>query len=146
MQINIGTGLNNINFGIKQEQLIALLGEPDKINPLDQEQEGKVIVYYNDLRAKFKFDKDEEMKLYAIEVFHPEALLFGEKLIDKSSMEIIEALKAKGYEKLAYENYKTFNTIFCETIWMTFQFEFDLLTGIEFSPLFDENEQIVWPK
>lgn len=95
---------------------------------------------------KLKFDKDEDGKLYSIEVFHPDVILFNQKVIDKQKEEIENLLKNNECYNLEFEDYDTFETLFCEKIWSTFMFEFNMLRSIEFSPLFENENDIIWPE
>lgn len=143
MEIVIGIGLEPLIFGMSQDEVKSIWGKPDKIT--NEELEFAIIYYYNEKLIKTKFDRDEDLKLYSIEVFNPEVRLFNNSVIGKTKKEIERMLENKGYSKLVHEDYETFDTVFCEQIWTTFEFEFDRLKSIEFSPLFD-NDEIVWPK
>ena len=44
-----------------------------------------------------------------------------------------------------YDDYKIFDSIFCEEIWSVFGFQYDKLTDIEFSVFTDEYNNCVWP-
>ncbi len=127
MEIKIGIGLDNLVFGMSQDEVKSILGIPDKINDEDY----AIVFYFNDNMLKAKFDKDEKLKLYSIEVVNRDARIFGKNLFGKSKEEITLILKSLGYSKIEYEDYDTFDTLFCEEIWTTFGFEFDRLHDIE---------------
>lgn len=143
MEIIIGRGLGDIVFGMYEDDIVSMLGEADKINY--SEKENGVVYYYNDKMIKLKFDKDEDGKLYSIEVFHPDLILFDQKVIDKKKEEIENLLMKNECYNLEFEDYDTFETLFCEKIWSTFMFEFNKLRSIEFSPLFKNENDIIWP-
>lgn len=95
--------------------------------------------------SKYKFDKDYNYRLETIETYNPEAGMFGQKIIGMSKEQIKNLLKQNNCFDTEYEEYDFFETLFCENIWTTFEFIFDRLNSFEFSPLFkDENERI-WP-
>ena len=145
MEVTIGIGLDNLVFGMTQDDVKTLLGEPNKIT--DQELDFAIIYYYNEKMLKIKFDKDENLRLYSIEVFKPDVLMFDQKVIGKTKEQITSLLKSLGFSELEFEDYDTFDTVFSEKIWTTFCFEFDRLVSFEFSPLFEEDgETIIWPK
>lgn len=143
MKINIGIGLDNIIFGMSQDDVKSIIGKPDKIT--EAEEFDNIIYYYNKLLIKTKFDKDEDYRLYSIDVYNPEALIFNQKMIYKDKREVLDILNLNGYKQLSYDDYGSFDTVFCEEIWSTFMFEFDRLISIEFSPLFKDNDIIIWP-
>lgn len=143
VEIKIGIGLDDLIFGMSQEEVKNILGKPDKVNDIEKNK-GIVYYFYNEL-IKTKFDEEEDLKLYSIEVHNPNVLMFNQKVINKTKEEIKRLLIDNGYAKLEYEDYETFETIFCEDIWATFEFELNRLRNIEFSPLFKDNENIIWP-
>jgi len=144
MEIKIGIGIENLFFGMKQTEIKCILGEPNKIN--EDEMEDGIVYYYNDKMIKLKFDKEEDYKLNSIEVHNQEIKLFNQNIFRKTKCEIEEILESNGYFKFEYEEYTTFDTLFCEEIWTTFVFEFDKLMNIEFSPLFNDNDERIWPQ
>ena len=137
IQIKIGIGLDNIIFGIFQDDVINLLGKPDKI--LDTEKEDGIVYYYNNLMVKTKFDLLEGGRLYSFEIYNPNAIMFNQQIIYKEKSEVLELLKMKGYSDVVHKDYETFDTIFCKEMCSTFAFEFDKLINVEFSPLYDKN-------
>lgn len=143
MEIKIGIGIDNIFFGMKMEDVKTILGEPDKVS--DTEKEEGVVFYFNKKMLKVKFDKEYDSKLYSFEVFEPETIMFERKIINTTKHEIECLLMEYGYS-FKCEDYTHFETLFCEEIWSTFMFEFGKLRGIEFSPLFDQNDEIIWPQ
>ena len=143
MEIKIGIGLDEMIFGMKMDDVKNVLGEPDKIS--DTEKEEGVVFYFNKIMLKIKFDKEYDSKLYSFEIFNPETIMFGQKIINKTKQKMEILLKELRYS-FEYEDYTHFETLFCEEIWSTFMFEFGKLRSIEFSPLFDQNDEIIWPK
>lgn len=143
MKIIIGVGLDNIIFGLSQDEVKDILGKPDKVS--ETEKTDNIVYSYNYNLTKYKFDKDEDYRLETIETYNPEVILFGEKIVGMSKEQIKDLLIQNNYYNTEYEEYDFFETLFCENIWTTFQFNFDRLQSLEFSPLFkDENERI-WP-
>jgi len=143
MEIKIGLGLDNIIFGIFQEDVINVLGKPDKIS--ESEKEDGIVYYYNNQMIKTKFDLLDNGKLYSFEVYNPKAIMFNQEIINKKKSEILDLLKLNGYDDIEQEDYEFFETLFCRGIWSTFAFEFGKLVHVEFSPLSDSNDKIIWP-
>ncbi|EGW41880.1 hypothetical protein [Desulfosporosinus sp. OT] len=52
MEVTIGIGLDNVVFGMTQDDVKTLLGEPNKIT--DQELDFAIIYYYNEKMLKTK--------------------------------------------------------------------------------------------
>lgn len=143
MEAKIGIGLDNIIFGMNQEETKTILGEPNKIS--ETEKDSGVVYTFNQQMIKLKFDKDNDMKLYSIEVHNPNIKMFNRRIINKTKEEIKSLLMSIGYSDIEYNEYDFFETLFCEEIWTTFEFEFDRLKSVEFSPLYKDDNEIIWP-
>ena len=143
MKIKVGIGLDNIIFGMNQEEIENILGIPCKISKTGS---GYGIVYiYNRKMVRLTFDRDENYKLFWIDAYHPKILMFNQSIINKTKKEINTLLFANGYSKVEYSCYDNFETLFCEEIWTTFNFEFNKLISIEFTPLINNNDEVIWP-
>ena len=68
VEIKIGIGLDNLVFGMSQQEVKNTLGEPDKIN--ETEKIDGIVYYFNNELIKTKFDQNESLKLYSIEVLN----------------------------------------------------------------------------
>lgn len=144
MEIKIGVGLDNIVFGMSQEDVKNLLGTPDKVSYTEWSY--GVVLTFNKIMTKFKFDEKEDLKLVSIETFYSDVIMLDQRVIGKEKSELETLLQSFGFSKLEYEEYDFFETIHCDNVDATFEFEFNRLRGIEFSPLFNSDEQIIWPE
>lgn len=143
MKIKFGIGVEDILFGMTQEEIKSIWGEPNRINTEEKEQ--GIVYYFNSKMVKLKFDLDEDSKLSSIEVHNPKVKIFNRNVFLKTKEEIKSLLKSNGYINFEYEDYEIFDTFFCEDIWATFEFEFDRLISIEFSPLYKNDDERIWP-
>ena len=92
MEIFIGKGLDIVQFGITQNDIIELIGKPNRIN--NNEIDGCVALYYNNLMTKFLFRLEEQNKLYSIETSNPNLLLYNNTIIGMKKAQI-ETLQKK---------------------------------------------------
>ncbi len=145
MEIKIGIGLDSIQFGLLQPELIKILGQPDKVN--NEEREDHVVLYYNKIMTKFYFNLDSQGKLCSIATINPEIIFFERNVIGLEKEYIISLLKTNGVTSFDCEDYESFDSIFCEEIWSSFTFEFNRLREIEFSVLMDDSGDLEkWPE
>lgn len=143
MEIKVGIGIENIVFGMSEEEVKNILGDPDKIN---EYKDINIINYYYNLKMiNLEFDKDEGNRLCSIEVNNPKMTIFGNNAFYKTKEEIEMYLRDNGYFDFEYEDYDTFETLFCEEIWITFKIELNRVRSIEFGPLFNDSDDIIWP-
>jgi len=143
VEIKAGIGLDDVVFGMSQDDVKVILGEPDKISEIEI-YDGTVdwiVYYYNSqlIEVKFELDTSNDWKLQSIVIHNSKATMFNERIIGKNKNETIELLRENGYCDIIQKDYESFETIFCKAIRSTFSFKFDRLTDIEFSPIYDDD-------
>ena len=80
MKINPKTGIDQLIFGMKQKDVTAIYGNPDKQY---KDEENNVIFLYNDKKLRLTFYEDENLKLGYMISSNPDLELFSEKIIGK---------------------------------------------------------------
>ncbi|MEG1572522.1 MAG: hypothetical protein RR328_03140 [Bacteroidales bacterium] len=104
--IIIGKGLEKLPLGIKPEDCIKLIGEPDEqeILSLDDEEETLMFEYPSlGYSLFFEGNEQENRKLNSMEVYHEDTLLFGSKIFELNALQIDELMKANHYTDLVKE-------------------------------------------
>ena len=144
--VELGIGLGQVFLGETISDVEKKLGAPDKINGEDEEREGHIVYYYNRLMVKFYFCIDYDNRLLAIETFHPETCLWNRKIIGMEKDELENLLDEQNVKEKCYEDYDSFDVIFCEEIWAIFCFCYDKLQSMEFSVVNDADGQWIWPE
>jgi len=145
MEIKTGIGLDNILFGMSQDNVIAIMGRPDKVvyDHVSNIFKLEIEYYYNRHLVQMNFDEYD--RLCGITVFNPDALMFNREIMGKTKSEILDLLKLNGYCKIEDEDYDWFETVWCDEILTDFTFGFNKLKSINFSPLYDDNDEQIWP-
>lgn len=141
MTIDIGVGLGDVVFGMTPEDVIAVLGQPEKIDP-----DFETTYYYNDFLLTLYFDPDQDCKLHYISVYNPEARLFGERLINQRKTDVLAILRGQGCTDLKFEDDCHDEKVRSGSTETTFTFEFGRLRSIQFGALFDQDDQRIWPE
>lgn len=143
MNIEIGKGLSNIIFGMTENEVIATLGKPDRvIADIDDNKE----FLYNSLKLKLIFDSEEGNRLYSIEVFKKEVTFLSTEVIGMSFDELLFFMKKNGYEDYEVDSYDYFDTVYFDDCNTYFTLEFNEVTSFDFSPLFKNDDEIIWPE
>lgn len=161
MDLKIGIGIDNIKFGMSEEDVINILGNAENVctfyesindifgetNSIGKiESLNDITYFYNDKQIELIFNKDEECKLYTIQVSNPDVKLFESKIIGNTKDQLIKFLNDNGnYEDFIIEVYDTFEVFLYEELNVTFYFEKNILTKIDFSPLYIDENTISWP-
>ena len=80
MKINLKNGIDKLIFGMKQNDVTAIYGKPDR-NYKDEDD--NVIFAYNALKMRLTFYVEEDFKLGYIVASSPELEVFGYKIINR---------------------------------------------------------------
>lgn len=144
MKIIPGTGIDKITFGMKQSEVIEILGEPDEIEEVDQDDNIQ-FVHYDEAALSFSFDGHESWKLTTIVAAHEDSTLFSKKIFDLSLAELESELKKNGSKHNVVEENEDQASIESEDLEMIFWFENGELMEIQWGPFFADENHIVWP-
>ena len=138
MKINPKNGIDKLLFGMKQNDVTAIYGKPNR-NYKDEDD--NVIFAYNALKMRLTFYKDEEFKLGYIVASSPELELFGNKVIGRNINEIKKELGLKGLTKFTQEEFDTFENYFNEDNWIILQTEFDEVVKFEIGAIINSKDE-----
>lgn len=141
MKINLKNGIDKLLFGMKQNDVTALYGKPNR-NYKDEDD--NVIFTYNTLKMRLTFYKDEELKLGYIVASSPDLELFGNKIIDKKITDAKKELAAKGITKFTQEEFDTFENYFNEDNWFILQTEYDEVVKFEIGAIINAKDEFDW--
>jgi hypothetical protein len=141
MKINLKIGIDKLIFGMKQKDVTAIYGKPDR-NYKDEDD--NVIFAYNVYKIRLTFYKDEDFKLGYMVASSLELELFGNKVINRNIVELKKELTKKGLSKFTQEEFDTFENYFNEENWIIFQTEFDEVVKFEIGAIINEKDQFDW--
>jgi len=141
LEILTGKGVDNIQFGQSEPQVVDQLGEPDKVYEL----EGSKRLQYFDLQIEVAFEYERENRFGWVEVKNPNAILFGEKLIGERADKVLSVISAIIVDAPEHEDYGGLETYFYESHWLELQFELNRLRSINIGVLWIDNDTPDWP-
>ncbi len=138
MNIKLLEGYDDLNFGITREDFIEKYPECTDFAILEEEEELKVeAVMMDNLKNTLYFEGDEtEMLFTACDTENKDALLFGEKIFDKTEKEIIQIMAEHKYSDFdtEIEEWGEKNISFLEAM-VDFYFKDDKLTSVSWGIL-----------
>jgi len=152
--IKIGSGLDEILFGISREELKSKLGEPDEVEfiPPEEEEDGSLEAWhYDDLELSATFDEIEDWRLTSLAVSSPTYLFESTNLIGQTQEEATRQIELMGLGELEMEvltdgNGSEQEVASIPDLSLNFWFEEGQLTEIQWGPLWDEEEEnYIWP-
>ena len=141
MKINLKSGIEQLLFGMKQNDVTTLYGKPDR-NYKDEDD--NVILVYNKLKMRLTFYQEEELRLGYIVASSPKLELFGNLIIDKPIASVKKELAAKGITKFTQEEFDTFENYFNEENWFILQTEFEEVVKFEIGAIINQKDEFDW--
>lgn len=141
MKINLKNGIDKIIFGMKQNDVIAIYGKPNR-NYKDEDD--NVIFAYNSQKMRLTFYKDEAFKLGYIVASSGNLDLFGYKIIGRNIEDVKKDLAQKGITKFTQEDFDTFENYFNEENWIILQTEFDEVVKFEIGAIINDKDEFEW--
>ncbi len=145
--ILIGKGLENIPFGIDQDQLKAIIGAPDEIEKspsLSPDEPTSEIWHYDEEELSALFDYyDKTWELVSLATTSKDAMLNGVKLIGLHKKEVIQSIQKLSLGKFTIENLNAEDNVLdsimsFESTGIDFWFEGNILIEIQWSPIIEE--------
>lgn len=141
MKINLKNGIDKLIFGMKQNDVIAVYGKPDR-NYKDEDD--NVIFAYNSLKIRLTFYKEEELRLGYLVASSPNLDLFGNKIINRKITDVKKDLAQKGITKFTQEEFDTFENYFNEENWIILQTEYEEVVKFEIGAIINNKDEFEW--
>lgn len=83
--------------------------------------------------------------MITIEVHNQDIELFNENVFNRTKDDVRALLLRQGYSNISEEDYGYFETLLCDEIHATFTFEFNKLKELDFSPLWKDENEVIFP-
>ena len=141
MKINLKNGIEKLIFGMKQSDVTAIYGKPDR-NYKDEDE--NIIFAYNTQKMRLTFYKEEEFKLGYIVASSSDLELFGNKVIGRKIEDVKKELVLKGLKTFTQEDFDTFENYFNEENWIILQTEFDEVVKFEIGAIINDKDEFDW--
>lgn len=138
MKLNPKNGIDQLLFGMKQKDVIALYGNPSK---QFEDDDHNVIFLYNQHKWRLTFYEDEDFRLGYIITSNTEATVLDKKVIGRNVEEVKQELPFKSWEEEAFDS--TINH-FNESNWLILQSEYDVIIRIEIGAIINDNDTFDW--
>lgn len=142
MELKPGYGIDEILFGMKENDIISLLGQPDKIYTSEDDEDER-FYQYNAKKIRLKFYLEEEGRLGYIYSSSPDLKYQGNTILHTPSSGFIQLFQSKAAD-WAKDEYESLETWFNETLWLTLNFEYDEVSEVEIGVLFKGDDEYDW--
>ena len=137
MEIKLKYGIDNLLFGMREQDVTKILGKPDSSY---KDEDENVIFVYNSRKLRLTFYKEEDYRLGYMTTSNPIIKLFNTTLIGKNWSEIypvLEKNKIKSFESDTAEGVVSY---FNEENWLFFHVDYNEIVKIELGAVFKEKE------
>jgi hypothetical protein len=141
MKINLKNGIDKLLFGMKQKDVEAIYGKPDR-NYKDEDD--NQILVYNKLKSRLTFYQEEDFKLGYIVASGADLELLGNTIIGKKIVEVKKDLAIQNITKFTQEEFDTFENYFNEDNWIIFQTEFEEVVKFEIGAIINSKDEFDW--
>ena len=141
MKINPKNGIDKLLFGMKQNDVTAIYGKPNR-NYKDEDD--NLIFAYNNLKMRLTFYQEEDFRLGYIVASSPDLELLGNNVIGKKISDAKKELATKGITKFTQEDFDTFENYFNEDNWFILQTEFDEVVKFEIGAIINAKDEFDW--
>jgi hypothetical protein len=134
MKIKPKHGIDQLIFGMKQNDVEKIYGKPNK----QLKDDDKNILYlYNELKLQLNFYEDEDFRLGYIITANSDLNLLGKKIIGRKIDDVkLDLPSFKTWEK---ENFDLAENYFNEENWIVLVSEFDEIVKVEMGcPIVDD--------
>ncbi len=139
MKINPKNGIDKLLFGMKQKDVIAIYGKPNK----QFEDDDKNVIYvYNEQKLRLTFYEDENLRLGYLISSSSNLTLFDKKVIDRNVEEVkLELSSFRSWEK---EDFDLAENHFNEENWIILQTEFGKIANVELGAIINIKDEFDW--
>jgi hypothetical protein len=141
MKINLKTGIDELVFGMKEKDVKAVYGEPDR---KFKDDDDNTIYLYNDKKMRLTFYQDEDFRLGYIVTTTPALEMFSSKVIGESWKTMEALLKEKGLKDFETESFDSIDNYFNEANWVIFQVEFNRVIKVELGATINNKDEFDW--
>lgn len=145
----IGEGLEKLKFGMTRDDVKKIVGEPNDTDTFDYEDsdDKTEIWHFDEKEFSLGFDEDSEWQLMSIAISHPDAEIAGKKLIgmkiddakvEIGKMNLGELFIEEVEDEDDNEEKGIYKELFSEESNISFWFDENILTEIQWGPIFEE--------
>ncbi|MGL2967477.1 hypothetical protein [Flavobacterium sp. XGLA_31] len=138
MKINPKNGIDQLLFGMKQNDVEKRYGTPNK---QFKDEDGNIIYLYNSPKLRLTFYEDEDFRLGYIITSNSEATLLDKKIIGENLEKIKTELPFKSWEQ---EDFDSTENHFNESNWLILQAEFGEVIRVEIGAIINDNDEFDW--
>lgn len=137
MEIKLKYGIDNLLFGMKEQDVTKILGKPDTQY---KDEEENIVFMYNSRKLRLVFYKEEAYRLGYMTTTNPNVKLFTEKVIGKNWSEVYPVLEKNKVKSFETDTSEGMISYFNEENWLFIHVEYNEIFKIELGAVFKGKE------
>ncbi|MVO10475.1 hypothetical protein GOQ30_14980 [Flavobacterium sp. TP390] len=141
MKVKLKYGVDQLLFGMKQKDVEAIYGKPNK-QYIDEED--NIVYMYNAYKMRLTFYDEEELRLGYITSTNENLELFDTKIIGKSWNEIHQLLQNNKLKDFETEIVDGTENYFFEDSWLFVNVDYNQVFKIEIGAVFTNQDEFDW--
>jgi hypothetical protein len=141
MEIKLKYGIDNLLFGMKEQDVTKILGKPDTQY---KDEEENVVFMYNARKLRLIFYKEEAFKLGYLTTTNPIVKLFNTSLIGKNWSDVFPVLEKHKVKSFETDTVEGMMSYFNEANWLFVHVDYNEIVKIEVGAVFSDKDEFDW--
>ncbi len=143
LEIKPKEGFGEIKFGEYLDNIVTLLGEAEEIDTIEEDEEmNMLILHYWELGFSIIFEGSTKQIVSGFETDHPDATMFGKKIIGMPEKEVIALMKENGVVNFEAEQEEVDKRVSYDDEMLDFYFRDDKLVYVNWGVYVNEEGEI----
>jgi hypothetical protein len=146
LEIKPMIGLGDLKFGMTAAEIEKLVGIPEEIEEIDDEEAKTKIWHFWSKGMSLFFEDENESRLSSIEIDNSNATIWDKKAFEMNEKELTDLFVSKGYNEMDSEMQEWGEKrLSFDDAMIDLYFDDAELVSINYSVLINEEENPVWP-
>jgi hypothetical protein len=141
MEIKLKYGIDNLLFGMKEQDVTKILGKPDTQY---KDEEENVVFMYNTRKLRLIFYKEEAFKLGYMTTSNPVVKLFNTTIIGKNWSDVFPVLEKHKVKSFETDTVEGMMSYFNEENWLFVHVDYNEIVKIEIGAVFSDKDEFDW--
>jgi hypothetical protein len=141
MEIKLKYGIDNLLFGMKEQDVTKILGKPDTQY---KDEEENIVFMYNARKLRLIFYKEEAFKLGYMTTTNPIVKLFNTTIIGKNWSDVLPVLEKHKVKSFETDTVEGMMSYFNEENWLFVHIDYNEIVKIEVGAVFSDKDEFDW--
>ena len=141
MEIKLKYGIDNLLFGMKEQDVTKILGKPDTQY---KDEEENVVFMYNARKLRLIFYKEEAFRLGYMTTSNPIVKLFNTTLNGKNWSDVFPVLEKNKVKSFETDTVEGMMSYFNEENWLFIHVDYNEIVKIEVGAVFSDKDEFDW--